>query len=72
MIAKDFKIGLNSELRLARVGNTVTKVTEDKNLHTIVTFKATITDPHKMYLALRFKRAAFKKNVMTLLHPTEV
>ena len=72
MIANDFKLALNSELRRARVSNTVTKVTEDKNLHTIVTFKKTITDAHKMYLVMSFKRPSFHKNIMTLLHPNEV
>ena len=72
MIARDFKTSLNSELRLAKVSNTVTKVAEDKQLHTVITFKKPITDTHKQYLSLRFRRASYKKNVLTLLHPTEV
>jgi hypothetical protein len=72
MIAKDFKMALNSELKHARVSNTVTKVTEDKQLHTVIAFKKPITDAHKMYLAVRFKRVSFNKNNMTILHPNEV
>lgn len=70
MTRTQFKNGINAELKTARISNKVVGVKEDKNLHTILTFKSPITDGQKNYLALRWK-CEIKGKTLTIKHPIE-
>lgn len=71
MTAQDYKLALQSELRLAGFGAKITKVGEDDNFRTTIQFESKVNPELFRWLNHRFNKgvSVTSETMVTLNHP---